>query len=69
MRTVRAAAAGSLALLSSNAIGTGTDADEVRSVMTALIGMLKDPDARVQAAVTTSLAVIATAATAPAGGP
>ena len=63
--SVRAAAAGSLGLLGSNAIGMGTGADDVRSATAALIERLKDPDARVRAAVTTSVAVIATAANAP----
>jgi HEAT repeat protein len=64
---VRKAAAESLGLLSSNAIGVGTDTDEVRAVTAVLLELTKDPDDRVRGAVTTSLAVIVSAKSWPVG--
>jgi HEAT repeat protein len=62
---VRAAAAESLGLLGANAIGVGTDSEDVRAAAAALIGLVKDPSAKVRTAVATSLGMIVTAAAAP----
>ena len=64
---VRAATAGSLGVLASNAVASGTDADDARAMTASLLELMKDPEGPVRAAAGTSLGMILQAGIPPSG--